>query len=30
MPVYRTNQMGLFTIRSEAEMAKLRQQVASR
>jgi len=30
MPVYRTNQMGLFTIRSEAEIAKLRQQVASK
>jgi streptogramin lyase len=30
MPVYRTNQMGLFTIRSEADIAKLRQQVASK
>jgi streptogramin lyase len=29
MPVYRTNQMGLLTIRSEADIAKLRQQVAS-
>ena len=30
MPVYRTNQMGLLTIRSEADLAKLRQQVASK
>ena len=30
MPVYRTNQMGLMTVRSEADMAKLRQQVASK
>jgi streptogramin lyase len=30
MPVYRTNQMGLMTIRSEADIAKLKQQVASR
>jgi streptogramin lyase/mono/diheme cytochrome c family protein len=30
MPVYRTNQMGVMTIRSEADIAKLRQQVASK
>jgi virginiamycin B lyase len=30
MPVYRTNQMGIMTERSEADIAKLKQQVASR
>jgi len=30
MPVYRTNQMGVMTERSEADIAKLKQQVASR
>jgi streptogramin lyase len=30
MPVYRTNQMGVMTTRSEADIAKLKQQVASR
>ena len=30
MPVYRTNQMGIMTERSEADIAKLKQQVAAR
>jgi len=30
MPVYRTNQMGIMTERSEADIARLKQQVASR
>jgi hypothetical protein len=30
MPVYRTNQMGLMTERSEADIAKLKAEVASR
>jgi virginiamycin B lyase len=30
MPVYRTNQMGIMTLRSDADIAKLKQQVASR
>jgi virginiamycin B lyase len=30
MPVYRTNQMGVMTERSEADIAKLKQQVASK
>jgi len=30
MPVYRTNQMGVMTMRSEADILKLKQQVASR
>jgi streptogramin lyase len=30
MPVYRTNQMGVMTTRSDADIAKLKQQVASR
>ena len=30
MPVYRTNQMGIMTLRSEADIAKLKTQVASR
>jgi streptogramin lyase len=30
MPVYRTNQMGVFYVRSDADIAKLKQQVASK
>jgi streptogramin lyase len=30
MPVYRTNQMGVMTMRSEEDIAKLKQQVAAR
>jgi len=30
MPVYRTNQMGVMTMRSDEDIAKLKQQVASR
>jgi hypothetical protein len=30
MPVYRVNAMGVMTIRSDADIAKLKQQVAAK
>ena len=30
MPVYRTNQMGVMYVRSDEDIAKLKQQVASK